>query len=373
MYLKSNKTKVRGSFLSLLFSVLTLSATFSFAGGKDGGGGNMAPIPRPSTSELRNILMQIQLPTKAALNSFTNAKYADVRLQSLQRLLLLGSDEKNPKVGRKNIFWYIDHVTLKPQEVGPCHDHKNKVKDASVDLEHLSICFSLERISANKEIDIKNYKLKLLALAAHEYSHFVGTTDPEDGIGKNSAKLLEDTLISRIHPGFDVVLKSWKTNFLSRLNYFQILLQSYESELNKHILTSKDFLQDYNEKQYRLIRELMDVDNELDNTGIQPLDPYHMAQFASLYIRNGEMTSVTVNWSNGAEDIFGGFEQMDLNTYAHKTGINLEFEGIIHKAHYLDYNHYAQEIKLCSQSVAVLIEFVKKVPDLTASNKGSIK
>jgi len=181
---------------------LCLSLPFlAFAGGVvDGGGNTGSDTPMP-TSE---IVDTIKNSRRVALYIFRALDYGYDWSKNPEPAAAIGTKLFGEKYTIYNALEEAKFV-IKPH--GACRGPNGEANDASVDAKTKKVCFSLESLS--RKLYTNSGRLELLALVAHEVSHFVGTTEAE-------ANALQELVRARISnqpiASYDQIANRYKSN-----------------------------------------------------------------------------------------------------------------------------------------------------------------
>jgi len=171
-------------------------------GVNDGGSGN-SPIPVKMDNETFNNFTKYKLKKILRL-IFQTIEYNSYK-ESSSTTSLLGNiyadgDLKNTinsirsKLFKKNenIFDILDKAKMIVQKQ-PCHTPFDYIlSDGSADKTNLSVCLSYDRLAP--KLSMEDFSHYIIALAAHEYSHLLGTTEQE-------ANLIQQEVLNNIRIG----------------------------------------------------------------------------------------------------------------------------------------------------------------------------
>lgn len=141
--------------------VLTvLISQFTFAGGISGGGGNTVIEGSAGTRHTSDYL-------------------SSARVELLMYLKAMVSPNNYPDLFSENdgIHDKVKNYPLDIKETGSCYDLSGNESDASVYLIKNKICINAHRIG--QKVTITNMRAQIIALLAHEYSHFMGYNEDQ--------------------------------------------------------------------------------------------------------------------------------------------------------------------------------------------------
>ena len=167
------------SNLSLFLAVPLIFVTAAtMAGPKDGGGGNADSGSLLGVSDIHQILESIQ-PLTAAYFKYSSVAdtsdvgyYGDAARAPIGNLLFSGPH-------RDAIMQKVFAVKPMILDQGPCASPLNETREGAASRNPDSVCFSPELLAKRGDIRSSNAYSILVALAVHEYSHLLGTTEEE--------------------------------------------------------------------------------------------------------------------------------------------------------------------------------------------------
>lgn len=177
--------------LSVFFvTYLGLVTQFAVAGDSRGGG-DIVKANLASKDSIRREINEIKPSLLALFNRWEMVSQTAIQPSSR---LPIGLDDPSTNFFKKlygspdrhTIFSEISSTGFDILENGPCHDLDGKEVDASAfNTNPNKVCFSLDRLS--QKLSYSNKYLQVLALAAHELSHRVSSTEKEAEFLQNLA------------------------------------------------------------------------------------------------------------------------------------------------------------------------------------------
>lgn len=202
-------------------------ATSNANAGNSGGGGNLKPGNPVSTETVKQYLEKIQIPVELAFKYLSVAKRNDqgyFGTESAPDALNIG---KLIFVNKPDIFAKIR--TVKPTIVTDGSCKINGVSnDGAAYTNPDRICLDAARIAANPKVGDQNMALVTTALAAHEYSHLVGTDEDQ-------ANYVRDMVQSYISQKVVEKYSDFLYTLNDRLDYGIQLLQAVQEDLQNKV------------------------------------------------------------------------------------------------------------------------------------------
>jgi hypothetical protein len=179
MFIERISRALRPVFLSGLATSLSVSVAFGGEGGafNGAGGGDAAHAKKITTDQLKQAIESAKSGALIWLNGY------EIRIREQIRIFGFGSGKVDPAfekifLGSRTIYDVLRDNKIELRTDRACVDKNGKKRDASIVSETPNaICFSAPRLV--KRLSMENYKYRLVALAIHEASHLVGTSEEE--------------------------------------------------------------------------------------------------------------------------------------------------------------------------------------------------
>jgi hypothetical protein len=211
---------------SLTLVLISFICQFALAG-NSGGGGNLKPGKPVSTQTVKQYLEKIQIPVELSFKYLSVARFNNQGYFGTEGAAGATDIGKLIYVNKPDIFAKIR--TVKPTVVtdGSC-----KINGVSNDGASYTnpdrICLDAARISANSKVGDEDMELVTNALAAHEYSHLVGTSEDQ-------ANFVQDMVQEYISPKLAKNYSNFLYTLNNRLDYGIQLLQAVQTDLQNKV------------------------------------------------------------------------------------------------------------------------------------------
>lgn len=219
----------------IIAAILTVSASFAFAGGQDGNGGDLYVNQELTQDAIEEATLSSHAAIGFLLNSIESAYIRQEGYLYPQYKKLFTDPDA--------LFRILDEVTVRFESNKACLvNTANGVveEDAAAIIEDSKkiICISLMRIQSKLVRDLDNSESELFqayiaALVLHELSHFFGTTEPE-------ARALQKVSYKWFRPAFSAV-HDRDAGLVTHLKRWQLSMKSF---VRHPVDTAKKFLAD---------------------------------------------------------------------------------------------------------------------------------
>jgi hypothetical protein len=171
------------------------------AGGVSGGGGDTKPANPVTRDDVKRAIMDSRKYVAAYLNHLEMVKDDESRWpghKDLPAKLFGGTDQA--------VDWVL-RLPIHMEENGPCLDPAGNPMDGSASLKPPAVCLSLTRLT--EKLSKEGLRNQVIALALHEYSHLVGSTEAEADFLQTAAL---DNFLRADFIGIDRILeRAWNS------------------------------------------------------------------------------------------------------------------------------------------------------------------